>query len=147
MNKGGEEKKKKSGGRSGDRKTLGERTSVVEWIVAAVGLALVVLSVGYIAYTALTTRGTPPDLEIRESSVKRMPEGFLVEFSVVNRGDATAANVVIEGRLLDGEEEVQVKTTTINYVASGSVQKGGLFFTEDPGRYRLEVKAIGFERP
>lgn len=124
-------------------KTLTERTSLLEWIVAAIGLLVVIFSIGFVSYKAITSEDEPPDLLIKSTSTKKLPNGYLVEFKVINKGDRTAANVVIEGKLSNGE----TKTIAIDYVASKSEQEGGMFFTDDPQQNDLEIKAVGYENP
>lgn len=131
---------------SGEKKTdetLAERTSVFEWIVAAAGLLIVLFSIGFVSVEALVSNGTPPNLEIKNETIRKLPNGYLVEFTVVNLGDTTAANAIIEGKLANGE----TKTVTIDYVPSKSEQKGGLFFKDDPRLSSLEIQAVGYESP
>lgn len=128
-------------------KSLSERTSVLEWIVAAIGLILVTFSVGYISYQSIIKESKPPELNVKVSSVNKQLNGYLVEFKVKNEGDETASNVVIEGQIRNGDEEVEKKTTTIDYIASGSEKKAGFFYTENPQKYKLEIKALGYEKP
>ncbi len=128
-------------------KSLTERTSFLEWTMAAIGLIVVVFSIGYISYQSIVKDNKPPDLVVEVDSISKQTSGYLVEFRVENKGDETAANVVVEGAIKNGGEDVEKKSTTINYVASGSEQKAGLFFTENPEKYQLEIKAIGYENP
>ncbi len=130
-----------------ENKSLRERTSIYEWIVAFIGLALVLFSVGYVAYDGLTSKNTPPNLIVNVTSVKRLAIGYLVQFKVKNEGEQTAANVVIKGKLSKNEREIETKTTTVDYVASNSEHTGGLFFTENPEENKLEINAVGYENP
>jgi uncharacterized protein (TIGR02588 family) len=145
-NKKTDEKKKPQNSET-NNSSLAERTSLIEWIVAAVGLILVLFSIGYLTYEAITARDSPPNLLVKVISIKHLSNGYLVEFKVKNEGENPAANVVIEGKLSSGEKDIETKTTTINYVASMSERDGGLFYTEDPEQNKLEIKAIGYENP
>ncbi len=130
-----------------ENKTLRERTSLLEGATAVIGLILVVLSVGYIAFKGFTERDSPPDLVVSVTSIKTVTSGYLVEFKVKNEGEKTAANVVIEGKLAKNDEDFDTKTTTINYIASKSEQSGGLYYEEDPAQNKLVIKAVGYENP
>lgn len=127
--------------------SLVERTSFFEWVVAVIGLVLVLFSISFIAYEGITSKDAPPDLLVKVTSVKSLSSGYLVEFLVKNEGERTAATVVIEGKLSDGDKEIETKTTTIDYIASKSEHTGGLFFTENPEQSNLEIKAVGYENP
>ncbi|MGI8668718.1 MAG: hypothetical protein ACR2J3_02595 [Aridibacter sp.] len=124
-------------------KTLAERTSFFEWTVAAVGLILVMFSIGFVSYEAIYSKDTPPNLAVKNTSTKKLTDGYLVEFTVKNTGERTAANVIIEGKLSNGE----TKTITMDYVAAKSEQKGGLFFKENPQANNLEINTIGYVNP
>ncbi len=123
--------------------SLAERTSVFEWILAAAGLILVIFSIGFIAYTAFALKDLPPNLVVKNTSTQKMSDGYLVEFTIENKGETTAANVVIEGKLANGE----TSAITIDYVAAKSSQKGGLIFKENPQQNNLEIRMIGYVNP
>ncbi len=129
-------------------KSLAERTSLFEWIVAAIGAILVLFSIGFITYQAIFAKDTPPNLIVNVTSVKRVSSGYLVEFNVKNEGEKTAASVSIEGKLSDSDgKEIETKTTTIEYVASKSERSGGLIYKENPEINKLEISAIGYKDP
>jgi uncharacterized protein (TIGR02588 family) len=124
-------------------KSLAERTSFFEWTIAAVGLILVMFTLGFVSYEAIYLKDTPPNLAVKNTSTKKLTDGYLVEFTVKNTGERTAANVIIEGKLSNGE----TKTITMDYVAAKSEQKGGLFFKADPQTNNLEIITIGYVNP
>lgn len=124
-------------------KILAERTSFFEWTVAAVGLILVLFTLGFVTYEAFYSKDTPPNLVVKSTSTKKLTEGYLIEFTVKNTGERTAANVIIEGKLSNGE----TKTITMDYVAAKSEQSGGLFFKADPRANNLEINTIGYVNP
>lgn len=145
-NKGSDKQKETEKGDT-NNKSLAYRTSLIEWIVAAVGLILVLFSIGFLAYKAVISKDSPPNLTVKVTSIERLSNGYLVEFKVENEGERPAASVVIEGKLSNGEKEIETKTSTIDYVASDSERNGGLFYTENPEQNNLEIKAIGYENP
>lgn len=118
-----------------------------EWIVAFVGLALVMSAIGFMLYRAIKGNSSPPQIAVSVDSVLPTDNGFLVTFRVVNRGEITAAGLSVEGELRTGAENVETSTATLNYVPSRSERRGGLFFTNDPQKFELKVRAKGYERP
>lgn len=120
---------------------------VWEWIVAAIGLILVVGAIGTTVYRAVTEESTPPKLAISVVSIEPVENGFLVKFSVANTGNQTAAGLTVEGVLKTGEETAEASTVTLTYSPANSFREGGLFFTKDPRQYDLQIRALGYEKP
>lgn len=122
--------------------------SIYEWIAAAAGCTLVLLVIGFMVYEAATLSDHPvPRLAVRLDTVIAYPGGYIAEFRATNSGDATAAGVVIEGRIRDDTVLVERSEATINFVPAHSWRGGGLLFKNDPRRHTLEIRAVGFERP
>ena len=119
-------------------------TPVWEWIIAAVGLILVVVAIGTTVYRAMTEESTPPKLEVVIDSISPNGDGYLVRFTVKNTGNQTAAAVAVEGKLKD---ESETGTATLTYVPSNSERRGGLFFTKNPQQFDLQIRVTGYEEP
>lgn len=117
-------------GTSRSRNTI--RPPIWEWLVAAVGLLLVVSAIGFMLYRAIKGNSSPPEIAISVDAVRPAHNGFLVTFFVVNRGESTAASLTIEGELQSRGESIETTDVTLNYVPSRSERRGGLFFTNDP---------------
>ena len=125
------------------RKHAAANTPALEWLAAAIGLALIVLVAGVIGREAMTAETDQvPAIEVRMLRVLQVPTGYVVEFEAVNRSGATAAAVAIEGKA--GEE---TSTATLDYVAGHASTEGGLFFSHDPRKGPLELRALGFQTP
>ena len=117
------------------------------WGIALLGLALVLGSIAFMLYEAAAGDASPPDVTVRVEAIRPTRNGFLVEFRAANEGGSTAEGVTVEGELRDGAESVETSDTTIEYVPSHSEREGGLFFTSDPRRFELRLRAKGYERP
>jgi uncharacterized protein (TIGR02588 family) len=117
------------------------------WGIAFLGLALVLGSIAFLLYEAATGDSSPPDVTVRVDSILLTRNGFLVKFRAINEGGSTAEGLTVEGELRNGTESVEVSNTTIEYVPSHSEREGGLFFTVDPRRYELQLRAKGYEKP
>jgi uncharacterized protein (TIGR02588 family) len=117
------------------------------WGIALLGLALVLGSIVFALYEAAAGDSSPPDVTLRVDSILPTRNGFLVEFRAVNEGGSTAEGLTVEGELRSGTESVEISDTTVEYVPSHSERTGGLFFTSDPRRYELRLRAKGFEKP
>ncbi len=124
------------------------REPLLEWISAGIGLGLTVAIVALIGREALNGEtAQPPAIGVVAGRVTPIQAGFVVEVTAVNRSGGTAAAVEVEGELKSGDESIESSSLTFDYVPGHAERKGGLFFTEDPRRHRLEVRALGYQAP
>lgn len=123
------------------------KISPVEWIAAGIGAALYIFSFSYILYSAVVYEAIPPSLTIRENEIISAEPGYLVKITAVNNGTMTAEGVIIEGMLIEGTSVVERSETTLDYVPGRSEISGGMFFKNDPHKYRLSLRALGYEEP
>ncbi len=119
----------------------------MEWIIAVLGMAVLLVALGFILYRAVTHESKPPDLSVSVESVERGEQGYRVDFLVNNSGTQTAAAVVIEGELSNGGQSVEKSNATLAYAPANSTRRGGLYFTNDPRLYEMTIRAGGFEKP
>ncbi len=139
-------KQEREAAREGGRGS-GSEIPVWEWIVAALGAVLVIGSIGFMLYNSLSGEESPPDIVIHADSIHPVQSGYLVQIRATNRGGLTAAGVTVEGTLRNGTERIETSETVLDFVPAESERRGGLFFTEDPRGYRLELRAKGYEQP
>lgn len=136
--------KRSNGGGSGGS---GSETSASEWIVAALSAVLVLGAIGFMLYEAASEPASPPDIIIQVDSIVRTGTGYVVEFEARNRGQTTAAGLTISGELRSDTGTVATSDVTIDYVPADGTRRGGLFFSENPRLYRLEIRPEGYDRP
>jgi uncharacterized protein (TIGR02588 family) len=118
-----------------------------EWIVASVSAAMVVAMLAFLIYDGLRSPRTPAAITIETDSIQAAGPGYLVLFRARNSGRTTAAQVVVEGSLEAGSGQVETSQTTLDYVPAEGEQRGGLYFRQDPRRFRLRLRAHGFRDP
>jgi uncharacterized protein (TIGR02588 family) len=124
------------------------KPSIWEHVAAAVGGAIVLATLAFMAYEALTTpTGAVPKLAVRVDTIVSYPHSHVVEFRAVNSGDATAANVQVEGELRADTGVVERSESTVGFVPAQSWRVGGLVFKTQPAGHRLEVRVLGYDRP
>lgn len=132
---------------NGPEEPSGNRTSAWEWAVAGLGALLVFSSVAFMLHQALTEPDTPPMIEVTVDSIVPTRYGFLVQFQARNHGQRTASGLLVEGELKADTGTVETSQATLSYVPAEARRGGGLFFTNDPRQYVLEVRARGYARP
>jgi len=122
-------------------------TSTWEWVVAAVGLLLVVGSIAFMIYEGIWGDHSPPAVRIQLDSIAETENGYLVRFRASNSGGSTAEGLTIEGQLSRDDQNIETGETTLDYLPSHSERKGGLFFKQDPRQFELKMRALGYEEP
>lgn len=121
---------------------------LLEWIAAGLGLVLTLGILAVIGREAISGEAAqPPAIEVHARTLVPASTGYLVEIAVLNRSGATAAEVQVEGALRAGETIVETSGVTLDYVPGHATRRGGLFFTRDPRRHRLELRALGYQEP
>ncbi len=123
-----------------------QRNSVLEYIVAAVGLLLVVTAAGFLAYEAFTAGDAPPDIRLEVVRVVRSSGGYLVTLAARNLGDETAAELAVEGSVERPGQPSETSDVTFDYLPPDSEREGGLLFTQDP-RGALTLRVLGYREP
>ena len=119
----------------------------LETAAGILGAILALGTIGIIVWDGIAGEGGPPIVVVEAESVHAGENGFVLELSVFNRGQATAAQVAVEGTLSRDGEVVETSEATFDYVPSGSRRRGGLFFAADPRDHDVAVRAKGYVDP
>lgn len=122
-------------------------TPLLEWISAAIGLALFLLVVGVIGWEAVRGDHSPPRFTVKAGDVAEVPGGYRLTIRVRNDGGSPAAAVTVDGRLTPQGGDEETAQATLDLVADGSVREGGLFFTEDPRRAQVDLRVSAYVDP
>lgn len=111
-----------------------------EWVVGALGLVLTLALLGYLLRSALDGPRRPPDISVAVDSVVHQRSGWLAFVTATNAGDATAADVNLEGAIGGGS---QPSSVVLDYLPPHSSRTAVLVFHDDPTG-RVTVRATGF---
>ena len=119
----------------------------LEWIVFALGLVLVLGTVGFLVWDASQGEGSPPDLSVSLGRPEPRGEGWAVPVTVRNHGGETAegARVVVTLEVPGGEKEEA--EYDVAFVPRGSQREGWVHFLHPPGTGRLTGRVSGYEKP
>ena len=118
-----------------------------EWVVAGVGLVLVLAVLGYLVLDAVRAPDTPPAPELQVLGVEAQGGRFLVRFRAHNRGSRTAEQLKVVGTLAQGGRTLEEADTQLDFLPGGSSREGGLFFQADPRTLQLDLQARSYLRP
>ena len=123
------------------------KQDVFEWIAGGVSAVLTLAMIGFIGWQALTADEGIPRLTVEIQAVEPVAGGWHVRFRAVNTGDATAANVAVEGQLKSGGTVVETGEGSIDYVPANSAHSGGMFFSRNPAEHEMAIRARGYQVP
>jgi len=124
-----------------------EPISAIEWVVAGLGLLLVVAAVAFLVVDATREGDAPTLVRVRADSVVATGgDGYFLHFTAENHGRGTAADVGIVGELRD-VAGVETSRARVDYVPGRSERRGGLHFRTDPRRGALRLWAEGYQDP
>jgi uncharacterized protein (TIGR02588 family) len=119
----------------------------LEWSVFAVSLLLVVTVVAYLAYDAVSSADTPPDLAVQLGAPEQHAGYFAVPITVTNAGHQTAEGVVVEVVVERSGEQEQAQLE-LAYIPRQSQREGWVTFEQDPQTAdSMTARAIGYEQP
>lgn len=119
----------------------------LEWTVFAVGLVLVVATLGFLVRESLVGAGGAPDVVARLGAPKPSAGGFMVPVEVVNVGKGAAEDVQVTVILALPEGEPEEAELDIAFLPRDSRRNGWVTFRSDPGRGSLRLGPIAFEAP
>lgn len=126
---------------------LVDRTPVLEWGAAALGLILTLSILAYLVREGLMEEPGPPALLVAQASAIRTDAGFVLPVTVTNSADETAAAVEVRGVLLVPGAAPEERRAAFAYVPGKGEARGGLVFSQDPASGGLTLSVEGYAEP
>jgi uncharacterized protein (TIGR02588 family) len=119
----------------------------LEWVVFAVGLALVASVLAYLAYDAITLGDAPPMLAIEVGQPEQQSQLIMVPVAVTNQGDQTAEGVIVEV-MREGSQEQERAQFEIAFLPRGATGEGWASFQNNSGEIgQFKARVIGYGKP
>lgn len=118
-----------------------------EWIVAALGALGFIFIIGYFGREAARGDATPPMVTVRVDSITASASGFTAHFEARNTGGSPASAIQLHAELREEQRLIEASQVRIDYLAAGSMSRGGFFFSRDPRAATLTARATGFLEP
>jgi uncharacterized protein (TIGR02588 family) len=124
--------------------TRGDQPTAFSYAAAAIGGALTLLLVGYLAYDATRSKEPPRLSAVVVAAEVRVDGGrSYVPVDVTNEGDRAAVQVVVETGGEGGQATVQ---SVIDYLAGGETQRVVAVVTPTPGG-AFQARVVGYQEP
>jgi uncharacterized protein (TIGR02588 family) len=123
--------------------------TMAEWTTLGISLAILAVVFGIIAAFWIRDDGMPATIEVTPmtSSVREEADAWYLPIEVMNRGDATAEDVMVEVELDNGQGEPETAEVTFTFLASGETSRGTVVFSSDPAAGTLTVRPVSFREP
>ncbi|MEX0740594.1 MAG: hypothetical protein WD071_14745 [Pseudohongiella sp.] len=122
-------------------------TPLWEKLVGLVGMLLVVGTISFLLWTAVTSEEGAPEFDFEIHQISASGTRFLVLLDVRNTGDLTASDLGVEARLHTREGSTESAEARIGYLPAGSTRQVGVYFDADPAEGDLAFRALGYQKP
>jgi uncharacterized protein (TIGR02588 family) len=124
------------------------RKNWLEWTVFAIGVLLVLTTIGLLVWDSARTAGGPADVTVDVGAARAGAQRHFIPVTVRNQGDGAAEGVQVEVVLEREGAELERATLVIPFLPRGAQRNGWVSFGVAPLETdRVTVRALGFERP
>jgi uncharacterized protein (TIGR02588 family) len=136
-------------GLAGEGAGKADGRSIAEWTTLAISVAILVGIAGLIGYLHLRGAEEPPHIvaEARIDQLREQEGNYYLPIEVVNDGDQTVEDVVIEATLDSGSGEPEIAEFAITFLAGGEHVVGTFVFTSDPSTGDLTIRPVSYRTP
>ncbi|MGG6241978.1 hypothetical protein ACQ4N7_25445 [Nodosilinea sp. AN01ver1] len=115
-----------------------------EWFSLAISLTLLSAVIATVASLWLKPSLKPAEFTVEPGKVRTANGNYYLPVTIRNEGDATAAEVTLEGTLNTTSPE-EVATTTFDFVPARSDAEGVLIFSQEPSA--ATVRVVSYQEP
>ena len=129
------------------RRTRRDGIPTVEWVTGLAGLAIVVATLGAIAWEALRAGSGAPALHVTLETVTEGPAGYVAGIVVRNASRQAAAGVVVEGRIQGADGGATRSEVRLDYVPGLSERRALLTFPSAPRPPGVALRVLGYTTP
>ena len=114
-----------------------------EWVSLSISFTLLSALVATVVSLWLHPSLKPAEFTVERGSVRTAKDHYYLPITIKNEGDATAAQVTIEGSLDAASDEIA--TTTFDFVPARSDAEGVLIFSQEPSGATIRV--VSYQEP
>ncbi|WOD39977.1 hypothetical protein [Nodosilinea sp. E11] len=115
-----------------------------EWFSLGISLALLAGVVATVVSVWLNPSLKPAEFTVERGPVRTANGHYYLPVTIKNEGDATAAEVTVEGSL-DTAPDDEIATTTFDFVPARSDAAGVLIFSQEPSG--ATVRVVSYQEP
>jgi uncharacterized protein (TIGR02588 family) len=118
--------------------------SKAEWVSLGISVLVLAAVVGLVIALWLNPSGEPALFRIDREQIRNEAGHYYLPITITNEGDATGAQVTVEGKLKMGDDE-EVASTTFDFIPARSSAKGVLIFKSEPTS--ADVRVASYQVP
>jgi uncharacterized protein (TIGR02588 family) len=115
-----------------------------EWVSLIISILLLAGVVGVVIALWLSPSKEPARFRIDRRAIRNEVGHYYLPITVTNEGDATGAQVTVEGRL-EGAGNEQTSATTFDFIPAHSSVEGVLIFDTEPTS--AELRVVSYQQP
>lgn len=115
-----------------------------EWVSLGISLTLLTGVIATVLSLWLNPSLNPARFTIERGEVRNEFDHYYLPITITNEGDATAAQVTVEGELTVADKE-EVASTTFDFVPARSDAEGVLIFSTEPTSATIRV--VSYQEP
>lgn len=124
-----------------------EDPSIWEWVIGILSTVLILFTIGFLVYKAVTAPRVPPVITAEVREVVSFEGTYVVELWVTNHTVSTAKDVGIDVELVRDGEAVATRSIGMDFLPGESTRRAGAYFPVDPRQYEVRITPIGYDRP
>jgi uncharacterized protein (TIGR02588 family) len=115
-----------------------------EWFSLIVSILLLAAVVGAVVALWLSPSDNPARFRVDRGAIRNEAGQYYLPVTVTNEGDATGAQVTVEGKL-KGTGGEETPATTFDFIPARSSAEVVLIFKGDPAS--AEVRVVSYQQP
>jgi uncharacterized protein (TIGR02588 family) len=123
--------------------------TTAEWTTLGVSLVILLGIFGVISWLSFQGETQPATIAVESSLQDVRYEGdlYYLPVEVINRGDQTVEDVLVQAELDVGSGSPVSADFTVTFLAGGERAKGTFIFKDDPRQGTLTVHAVSYKEP
>jgi uncharacterized protein (TIGR02588 family) len=119
----------------------------LEWVVFAISAMLILSTLGYLSYDAVTQTNAPASIIVQLGEPMMGERNVMVPVAVMNEGNETVENVQVEVVWSHGDTQERSEFI-IDLLPRHATREGWATFSGDPQvNGRLQSQVLGYQRP
>jgi uncharacterized protein (TIGR02588 family) len=126
-----------------------KRRTAAEWVSLLISSLLLFALVGTILTLWTQDSGRPAAFRVEKGQVRQVGQRYYLPFTITNEGDATAANVLVAGRLAGLATQTaaddQETTTTFDFIPAHASAEGVFVYMVDPTE--ADIRVASYQPP
>jgi uncharacterized protein (TIGR02588 family) len=115
-----------------------------EWVSLVIAVLLLAAVIGLVVALWMSPARNPARFRVDRGAIRSEAGLYYLQITVINEGDATGAQVSVEGKLTSATGD-ETSSTTFDFIPARSRAEGTLIFSRDPAA--AEVRVASFQQP